>query len=106
MINQKKQKNSIINPIYRIFFVIIIVFMVFSIGFLTNKNSLIKSEIKEKEKKLTELEKTIDEELEESKRLENVDTSWRKTIENIEEIARDQLNLIKKDEIILIPNNN
>ena len=72
MINQKKQKNSIINPINRIFFVIIIVFMVFSIGFLTNKNSLIKSQIKEKEKKLTELEKTIDEELEESKRLENV----------------------------------
>ena len=101
---KKRQKNSIINPIYRVFFIIITILMINFISFFSNKNRIVEYENTEKMSEIASLEKNLQDEQLESEELKNVDTSWRKTIENVEEIARDQLNLIKKDEIILIPN--
>ena len=101
---KKRQKNSIINPIYRVFFIIITILMINFISYFNNKNHIVEYENTEKMSEIESLEKTLQDEQMESEELKNVDTSWRKAIENVEEIARDQLNLIKKDEIILIPN--
>ena len=102
---KKRQKNSIINPIYRVFFIIIAILMINLISNFSSKNSIVEYENAEKKTEIESLEKVLQDVEIESEELKNVDTSWRKTIENVEEIARDQLNLIKKDEIVLIPNN-
>ena len=102
---KKRQKNSIINPIYRVFFIIIAILMINLISNFSSKNSIVEYENAEKKTEIESLERVIQEVEIESEELKNVDTSSRKTIENVEEIARDQLNLIKKDEIVLIPNN-
>ena len=102
---KKRQKNSIINPIYRVVFIIIAILMINFISHFSGKNQILEYENADKMSEITKLEKSLQDEQLESEELKNVDTSWRKTLENVEEIARDQLNLIKKDEIILIPNN-
>ena len=102
---KKRQKNSIINPIYRVFFILIAILMINFISYFSNKNRIVEYENIEKISMIESYEKALQEEQLESEELKNVDTSWRKTLENVEEIARDQLNLIKKDEIVLIPNN-
>ena len=101
---KKRQKNSIINPIYRVFFIIIAILMINLISNFSSKNSIVEYENAEKKTEIESLERVLQDVEIESEELKNVDTSWRKTIENVEEIARDQLNLIKKDEIVLIPN--
>ena len=101
---RNQQKNNIIKPIYRMLFLIVIVLMIQFIFFFNNRNTILEEENIEIKNNITELENSIEKEITESKALESVDTSWRKTMENVEEIARDQLNLIKKDEIVLIPN--
>lgn len=102
---KKRQKNSIISPIYRVFFIIIAILMINFISYFSNKNRIVEYENTEKMSEIENLQKNLQDEQLESEELKNVDTSWRKTLENVEEIARDQLNLIKKDEIVLIPNN-
>lgn len=102
---KNRQKNSIISPIYRVVFILIAILMINFISYFSNKNHIVEYENAEKQSEILSLEKKLIDEQLESEELKNVDTSWRKTLENVEEIARDQLNLIKKDEIVLIPNN-
>ena len=101
MINKK---NMLFSPLLRLFLIFILCLMIFSVIKIREKNAYFANEKLILTEEIDSLKQNLTVEKELQDRLTG-QSSEKSANEDIEKLAREHLGLIKKDEILIIPDN-